>query len=171
MQCGAEISDHFAAWMALGAAVLAAVMALAGVGLAGLFEARREAARRQHERTVRFHDERLEAYVEYMGATLSLIAAARVWIAAGAVGAFTDSPALDLSRSAKAFSRVSMLAKPAVYERLGKVHCCIQQLIVEHQSAAAMERIANDTIQELADFETAAKEELGIDQVMCKPPA
>lgn len=75
MQCGAEVSDHFAAWMTLVGAGIALVTALTTVALSAMIENRREAARRahadqveatrrRHEGEVRFHDERLAAYVE-----------------------------------------------------------------------------------------------------------
>jgi hypothetical protein len=162
MQCGAEVSDHFGAWMALGAAVIAAVIALAGVGLAGLIENRREAARRQHEKETRFHDERLAAYVEYIGAATSLFSAGTVWVESGAAGTLLTSGFVDLSPYTKSFARVSMLAKTPLRARLREVHRYAQRL-TEYQPSNIVEQIVRGGIGELAAFEMAAKEELGID--------
>ena len=96
-----------------------------------------------------------------MRAGLSVVASVRLWIANGAPGELPY--AVDLDGYTKAFSRVSMLAKPTLFERLGKVHRLLQEFIAEPApEPAAVERLADDAIKELSAFEDAAKEELGI---------
>ena len=165
MQCGAEVSDHFDAWMALGAAVIAAVIALAGVGLAALLEKRREAARRQHEDEVRFHEERLSAYVAYMAVTSALFSAAAVWAKKGIM---TDGGAMvyasdKLAPYNAAFWRASMLAKEPLRWHLRDVHNFVEQVSIEDLRPGVVGAIAEQSLAARAAFASAAKKELGID--------
>jgi hypothetical protein len=174
MTCGAEVSDHFNAWVALGAAGIALVATLAGAVVTSILENRRDAARRvhadqaeetkrQHEAAVRFHDERLNAYVEYMSAVSTLFATATVWLDKGANGSFNDYAGQQntLSPYAKAMTRVTMLAKPELNAKISEVHSYVQRLVSSHPPEA-MKQTVGESIKARAAFETAAKKELGI---------
>jgi hypothetical protein len=174
MSCGSEVSDHFSAWMALGAAGIALVATLAGVVVTSILENRRDAVRRvhadrveetkrQHEAAVRFHDERLNAYVEYMSAVSALFATATVWLGNGANGSFNDYAGQQnkLSPYTKSMTRVTMLAKPELTAKIREVHSYVERLVSNH-APEAMKRIVDESIKARAAFETAAKEELGI---------
>jgi hypothetical protein len=173
MQCGSEVSDHFGAWMTLLGAAIALVTALATVALSSYFEGRREAARRAHsdqveatkrahERDVRFHDERLKAYIEYMSATSTLFAAASYWITGRPTPKLTDFLSNYLAAYTKSFSRVTMLVKSPLRRHLKVLHDYVE-LLTRDQSPEVVERVAHEAIGARADFERAAKEELGID--------
>ncbi len=173
MECGTGSSDHFAAWMTLVGASIALIGGLTGVALSSIFEGRREAARmvrareteastRQHERDVRFHDERLNAYVEFMGATTTLFAAASIWLQNGAFMTFANSAGDSLSGYNKCFARVSMLAKPALLRKLREVHDHVEQLVSSFPPNV-IEQVVTDSIEVRAAFERVAKDELGID--------
>jgi hypothetical protein len=70
--CGAEGSDHFGPCLGL-------IGVVVGLVVSEVFAARRESVRRQHEDKVRFHNERLEAYIAYMAAANRLFGAATLW--------------------------------------------------------------------------------------------
>jgi hypothetical protein len=175
MACGADVSDHFGAWMALMGAAIALVAGLAATALSAFFESRRDAARRthadhveetkrQHEAAVRFHDERLNTYVEYMSAVTTLFATATVWLAHGATGSFNTYAGQQngLSPYTKAFTRVTMLAKPELTDKIREVHSYVHRLVSGDQAPAAMQQTVDESLGARAAFETAAKRELGI---------
>ena len=173
MTCDTGVSDRFGAYMTLLGAGIALITALTVAGLSAFFESRRAAARRvhevhveetkrQHEAAVRFHDERLNAYVDYMSSVSKLIATASVWLDRGAES-FTDFATKQdvLSPYTRAFMRVSMLAKPELVTKLRKAHSCIERLVSDH-APEVMKRTVEETTNALAAFETAAKKELEI---------
>jgi hypothetical protein len=160
--------------MALGAAGIALVATLAGAVVTSILEGRRDAARRahadqveeakrQHEAAVRFHDERLNAYIDYMSAVSTLFAAASVWLNDGAEGSFPEWATRQeaLAPYTKAMTRVTLLAKPALSAKVYDVHDFAQRL-VDNPTPEAMRRIVDDSVKARAAFETAAKAELGI---------
>ncbi|HEY3654003.1 MAG TPA: hypothetical protein VGL34_03355 [Steroidobacteraceae bacterium] len=174
MTCGAEVSDHFSAWIALGAAGIALVATLSGAVATSILEGRRDVSRRahadqvektkrQHEAAVRFHDERLNAYVEYISTVTTLFATATVWLVHGAEGSFNNyaSQQNSLSPYTKAFTRVTMLAKPELSANVREVHSYVHRLVNDH-APEAMQQIVDESLSARAAFETAAKKELGI---------
>lgn len=84
-----------------------------------------------------------------------------MWVQRGGVGAFLDLAPSYLSSYTQTFSRVSMLVKPSLGENLREVHGYIQR-IVELQSPTAAEQLVEKSLDALAAFQRAAKEELGI---------
>src|SRR5579862_4718768 len=100
----------------LGVAVLSTVSALSGVALSAWLESRREERRRKYEKSIRFHDERASAYVEYLRAVASLCAAASVWTETEVLGGLIHSPhfAATLGPYSEALSRMRLLASRAV---------------------------------------------------------
>jgi hypothetical protein len=174
MTCGAEVSDHFSAWIALGAAGIALVATLSGAVVTSILEGRKDATRRahadqveetkrQHEAAIRFHDERLNAYVEYISATSRLFAIASVWLTNGAKGLFNDYAGEHdtLAPYTTAMTRVTMLAKPEVNTKANEVHSYVERL-VSNPAADAIKQTVDESINARAAFESAAKRELGI---------
>jgi hypothetical protein len=160
--------------MALAAAGIASGATLAGAVVTSFIERRRDAARRahqdqveetkrQHEAAVRFHDERLTAYVEYMSAVSTLIATSSVFLTQRGGESFTDFAVKQdaLRPYTRAFTRVSMLGKPELIPKVVQAHACIERLVSDH-APEAMKRTAEDATKAIAAFETAAKKELGI---------
>jgi threonine dehydrogenase-like Zn-dependent dehydrogenase len=160
--------------MALGAAGIALSATLAGAVVTSILEGRRDAARRahadqveetkrQHEAAVRFHNERLNAHVEYISAVSALFAIASVWIDNGATGSFSIYAGQQnaLSRYSKAITRVTMLAKSELIAKINEVHSYVQRLVSNH-APEAMKQIVDESLNARAAFETAAKKELGI---------
>jgi hypothetical protein len=170
----AGASDHFGAWMTLLGAGIALFTALTVAGLSAFFEGRRAASRRahevqveetkrQHEAAVRFHDDRLNAYIEYISATSALFANAGVWLENGAKGSFNDyvGDRNALVPYTKAFTRVSMLAKPELVSKLRDLHAQVNRL-TDNLAPDVMRQIVTDSLKARAAFETAAKKEVGI---------
>ncbi|HVH87015.1 MAG TPA: hypothetical protein VM912_09835 [Terriglobales bacterium] len=162
-------SSHFDAWMTLVGAGIALAASLATAALSSFFENRRDAARRahadqaeatrwQHESAVRFHDERLRAYVEFVGATLHLAASAGVWAGSLRARTFLDSVGSELNAYVRSLARVRMLAKPPLMQRLQNVH----DLVVKLLDSPEAESIATELMTASGQFEVAAKKELGI---------
>jgi hypothetical protein len=117
--CGAGVSDHFSALLGAGIAVFTALTVST---LSAIFEGRRAAARRahellveeskrQHEAAVRFHDERLSAYIDFLSVVSTLFARGTGWVKAGAKEPFTKN--LDL---ADVLTRGSLL-RPSTHQR------------------------------------------------------
>lgn len=124
---------------------------------------RTEEARRQHEASVRFHDDRLATYVDYTAAALRLAASAQVWEANGCVGPFRHVASADLGAYIKANARTRMLAKPALLDTVRQVHNAIERLITpDLHPPGVIEGLSEELIQAARKFETAAKAELGI---------
>jgi hypothetical protein len=175
MACGLEGSDHFGAWMTLVGAGIALAASLATAALSSFFENRRETARRTHadqaeearrrqEDAVRFHADRLAAYIDYAGAARYLVAIARVWIEGGSAGAFMNFPTLDLRPYTKAMTRVRMLAKPSLLEKVRKVDVLAARLGTEYLTQDLVTAAADDLNRAVSAFEAAAQDELGITQ-------
>ena len=173
--CGAGVSDHFGAWMALGGAGIALIATLAGVVVTSILENRRDVLRRahadqieetkrQHEAAVRFHDERLSAYIDYIGVITRLFSTASVWVESGAKGSFEDYEGFRnaVSPYPTSMTRVSILAKPELNAKVREVHTWVQKLVTEHLAPDAVWQVINDSTVARAAFETAAKKELGI---------
>jgi hypothetical protein len=99
VQCGVE-TDHFGPWLGL-------IGVVVGLIASEVFAARRESVRRKHEDDVRFHDERLKAYIAYMAATSSLFAVATVWAktATASLGRFPQHGVSELTSYNAAFWR------------------------------------------------------------------
>jgi hypothetical protein len=144
-----EVTDHFGAWVTLVGAGIALGASLATALLASFLENRRDAARRKHaneveetkrryEAGIRFHDERLVAYVDFVSAVLHLASAATVCAANNddlrPFSSFMDA-GLDLKPYLMAMARVRMLAKAPLIEYAQKVHNLVQQLTTERLGA------------------------------------
>ena len=154
---------------------IALVSALAGIAQSAFFESRRasaarahalvvEESKRAHEAAVRFHDERLKSYIEYMDITSKVFSVATVWLNEGGLGLFSDYASNQhnaLAPYAKEFTRVTMLAKPEVAARVMDVHAFVAQLIDE-PAPAEMRQIINDSLAARRAFLKAAQQELGI---------
>lgn len=168
MAAGAP-TPELSAWITLGAAVVAPVSALAGVGLAALLESRRERRKWRHEQAVRFHDERLSAYTEYIGAVTTLFAAASVWANSGVMGSLTSAPsfAATLGPYNRAFGRVKLLAGPGIDRHLSDIHGCVARIVEVDKipmlgGIEAARLICDESIEYRAALERAAQVELGI---------
>lgn len=140
-------------WIAL---IAGAASALAGVGLAGWLESRRDASRRKYESDVRFHDQRVSAYAAFLTTIRPLLKAldrhstVESQEASAAYAAYKE-----------AFWRVSMLCTARVHDKLSTLHRLIAQL-GESQSDLEARRIMDEARAAQAAFEVAAKAELGI---------
>ena len=158
MVAGAEASDHFGPWLGL-------IGVVVGLAISEFFAARREATKRKHEDAVRFHDERLNAYVAYMAASSSVFAAATVWARTGIadVGGFAQFASDRLGPYNAAFWRVSMLVKEPLLEHLKEVHSFVESLTADGVWPVAAGRIAEESLVARKRFSRAAKAELGIE--------
>jgi hypothetical protein len=159
--CVAEGSDHFGPWLGL-------IGVVVGLVVSEVFAARREAVKRKHETETRFHDERLAAYIEFIGRTDSLLAHATVWTKTIGTGPFLDYAVRvqALGPYNESYARVRMLAKAPLTKELLHVHSYVQQLVA-HEALSLLvpsfaEQIVAGANRARDAFETAAKEELGI---------
>jgi hypothetical protein len=163
----------FDARMILVGAGIAVVACLATAALSWFFQSRRDAARRaqaeqlesarrRHEAGLRFGDERLAGYTDFVGAITHLATAASVWLARPTDGRFVEAPGLELDPYIKSFARARMLAGAALLEKIERIDVLVQQLIADNGSPRAIERITADLLAATGAFETAAKDELGI---------
>lgn len=157
MPCGAEVSDHFTAWIGL-------VGVVVGVVVGEILAARREAARRHHEDKVRFHDQRLDAYAAYRSAVVTLFASAAGWAKTGTLhtGGFMDYASDELEPYTAAFSRALMLVESPVREHLLGVHAYVDRMTMDGQSPQEVGKIVEQAEPALAAFSRAARDELGI---------
>lgn len=153
----------------LGIAVLSTVSALSGVALSAWLESRREERRRTYEKSIRFHDERASAYVEYLRAVASLCAAASVWTETEVLGGLIYSPrfAATLGPYSEALSRMRLLASRAVLEEAAALHLCVDSLTSgAHNSISDVSRvhsILGESKEYRVRLERAMQAELGIE--------
>ena len=114
-----------------------------------------EQSKRQHEAEVRFHDERLAAYVEFAGAVVLLSAFARMWAGGSRsyIAPFTATKGLDFGPYTRSMARVRMLAKTAVLERVKRVNDLVAMLTDEGLRADAAAEISTELSDAVAAFE------------------
>jgi hypothetical protein len=126
-------------------------------------EAKAEESKHKHEASVRFHDERLEVYVEYLGAVTNLYAVARVWISNGSTGSLAHFASGEdaLTPYTKAMTRVSLLCKSELLTKQRELHGYVAELL-DPQPADALLRLLTKINAARSEFEVEAKKELGI---------
>ena len=169
------VPGHFVAWMTLLGAGITLITSIATATVSNIFANRRDATTRahadqtqrmmwEHERQVRFHDDRFAAYAEFIGAATYIGASALSWLDRGTPNRLLEFPGFDVVTYGKSLARVFMLAKPDAYQKANAVNEIVGQVTFLNPKSVAT---ARDLIEKLSvasnEFEASAKKELGID--------
>jgi hypothetical protein len=125
-------------------------------------EMAQEEIRRATENRVRFHAERLQAYVAFKAVCSDLLAGAQVWAQGGGEsGTLTQAISIPLSTFSAKFQMASVLASEPARIALYNVHSLAVQLVDDGVAPRDVLAILEGQAAAMSTFETAVRTELG----------